>query len=70
AVRAGVPPRLALPHYEDVRDELITIQEMEERLIRTALKRLDGNQTEAAKRLGISRSTLWRKMKEYGISAA
>ena len=69
-VREGVPPRLALPHYEDAQDEMLTIQQMEERLIRTALKRLDGNQTEAAKRLGISRSTLWRKMKEYRIGAA
>ena len=42
---------------------------MEEQLIRQALEKLDGNQTEAAAKLGISRSTLWRKMKEYGISA-
>jgi transcriptional regulator of acetoin/glycerol metabolism len=34
-----------------------------------ALKELHGNQTEVAKRLGIWRSTLWRKMKQYGVSA-
>ena len=33
-----------------------------------ALERLDGNQTEVAKKMGISRSTLWRKIKEYDIS--
>jgi len=42
---------------------------MEARLIRTALDKLGGNQTEAARKLGISCSTLWRKMKEYGLGA-
>jgi len=40
---------------------------MEKRLIERALVQLDGNQTEVSKALGISRSTLWRKMKEYEI---
>jgi transcriptional regulator of acetoin/glycerol metabolism len=39
----------------------------EERHIRDTLKALRGNQSLAAKKLGISRSTLWRKMKEYGV---
>lgn len=33
----------------------------------SALKKHDGNVTLAAKHLGISRTTLWRKMKQYGI---
>jgi len=66
-VRLGSRPRLALPNLAS--DVIPTIEEMEARLIRQALERLDGNQTEAAKRLGISRSTLWRKMKEYEISS-
>jgi DNA-binding NtrC family response regulator len=65
-VQRGDGPRLALPNY--AADNIPTIEEMEKDLIRTALDRLEGNQTETAKRLGISRSTLWRKMKEYGIS--
>lgn len=65
-VRYGQGRRLALPHY--AQDDIPTLQEMEKRLIQTALERLNGNQSEAAKRMGISRSTLWRKMKEYGIS--
>jgi transcriptional regulator with PAS, ATPase and Fis domain len=66
-VRAQVPPRLALPNYAD--EDIPTISEMEARLIKSALEKLDGNQTEVAKRLGISRSTLWRKMKQYKIPA-
>jgi DNA-binding NtrC family response regulator len=44
------------------------LQEAEKCLIEMALERLGGNQTEVAKKMGISRSTLWRKMKEYGIA--
>ncbi len=64
-VRMGTRPALALPNY--VAESIPTISEMEAQLIRNALDRLDGNQTEVAKKLGVSRSTLWRKMKEYGI---
>ncbi len=65
-VRFGTGPQLALPDYAS--EALPTLSEMEARLIRTALERLDGNQTEAARQLGISRSTLWRKIKEYDIT--
>ena len=65
-VRAGGSAPFALPHYAS--DDVPTLKEMEEQLIRRALEKLDGNQTEAAEKLGISRSTLWRKMKEYGIN--
>ena len=43
--------------------------ELEREAIADALVQLKGNQKEAARRLGISRSTLWRKMQEYGLSA-
>jgi len=66
AIRTGMRPQLALPSPQQ--DSIPSISEMEQHLIRLALDRLDGNQTEAAAKLGISRSTLWRKMKEYGIS--
>jgi DNA-binding NtrC family response regulator len=65
-VRAGLQPPRALPNYSA--DSIPSLNEMEDQLIRTALERFDGNQTEVARKLGISRSTLWRKMKEYGIS--
>ena len=39
----------------------------EEAAIRAALEEADGKKTRAAEMLGMSRTTLWRKMKEYGI---
>jgi DNA-binding NtrC family response regulator len=65
AIRYGDGTRLKLPHLEE--QGLPTMEEMEKQLIQQALVRLDGNQTEVSKALGISRSTLWRKMKEYDI---
>jgi transcriptional regulator with PAS, ATPase and Fis domain len=47
--------------------EITTLQELEKQHIRNALRILDYNYTETAKRLGISRSTLWRKIKELDI---
>jgi PAS domain S-box-containing protein len=37
--------------------------------IKQALDRHDGNKTRAARELGIDRTTLWRKLKRYGIDA-
>ena len=39
----------------------------EEEIIRRALAALGGNVSKAAKQLGMHRSTLWRKMREFGI---
>jgi len=41
----------------------------EKKCIRSALKRTNGNRTEAAEILGISRKNLWEKMKQYGIKS-
>jgi transcriptional regulator of acetoin/glycerol metabolism len=53
----------------DLGDGFLTLADMEKQLIRATLERLKGNQSIAARKLGISRSTLWRKMKEYGLEA-
>jgi DNA-binding NtrC family response regulator len=53
----------------DLGDGFLTLAEMERQLIQATLLRLKGNQSVAARKLGISRSTLWRKMKEYGLEA-
>jgi len=50
------PPRPARP-----------LQDAEAAAVRRALEQCDGNRTRAAARLGISRNTLWRKMKRYRI---
>ena len=45
----------------------MTVEEAERQLIIQALKETDGNRTKAAQRIGISRRTLHRKLKEYGL---
>ena len=47
--------------------QMPTLKEMEVTMIQNALSLANGNQTEAARILGISRSTLWRKLHEYGL---
>ncbi len=49
------------------KEQSVNMQQAEEDLIKNALTRFDGNQTETAKSLGISRSTLWRKIKVYKL---
>ena len=43
------------------------LEELERKHILAALESCRGNQAEAAKRLGIGRNTLWRKIKGYGL---
>ena len=45
----------------------MTLEEVEETFIRKVLASLEGNRSQAAKNLGIGRSTLQRKLKRYGI---
>ena len=40
---------------------------IEEEMIRVAIDHYGGRMTEIARRLGIGRSTLYRKLKEYGL---
>jgi DNA-binding NtrC family response regulator len=63
AVAPGVMPEAA---GAVARDEW-PLTRVEEEHIRLVLARHHGNATVAARQLGISRTTLWRKLKEYGI---
>ena len=45
----------------------MTLEEVKETFIRKVLASLDGNRSQAAKKLGIGRSTLQRKLKKYEI---
>jgi PAS domain S-box-containing protein len=47
---------------------LESLEQVEKAAIGEMLKRCKGNQTKAARRLGIGRSSLWRKIKKYGLS--
>ncbi|MBR3851792.1 MAG: sigma-54-dependent Fis family transcriptional regulator [Fibrobacter sp.] len=48
--------------------EILSLEEMERRHILHALSVCKNNKTEVCKRLGISRATLWRKLKELQIA--
>lgn len=48
--------------------EVRKLSEVEEELIRFALKFYRGQMSEVARKLGIGRSTLYRKLKDYGIN--
>lgn len=47
--------------------EIRSLSEIEEQVIRRAIDIYDGQMSEVSRRLGIGRSTLYRKLKEYGI---
>lgn len=63
----GGIPLLTEGNARDSLPDDLTLEELERRYIQRVLDRLDGNMTKAAKSLGISRSTLWRKIGRYGI---
>jgi DNA-binding NtrC family response regulator len=58
----GIP---AVTESGDVR----TLEAIEADMIRLALGRYRGHMSEVARRLGIGRSTLYRKMQEYGLES-
>jgi DNA-binding NtrC family response regulator len=53
----------------DERGDVRPLSDMEEQHIRFALDHYKGQMSEVARRLGIGRSTLYRKLKDYGIDA-
>ena len=57
---------LGIPAVTD-NGEIRSLEAMEADMIRLALGRYRGHMTEVAKRLGIGRSTLYRKMREFGL---
>lgn len=65
-----------LKHYFDLHGEILPaegihprlIKEIERPLIEETLRRLKGNQVQAAKLLGINRNTLRRKILDLNIS--
>ncbi len=51
----------------DTSGHIRKFEEMESEIIRMAIARYDGHMSEVARRLGIGRSTLYRKLKEFGL---
>ena len=52
----------------DERGNIRTLEEMESEIIRFAIDYYAGQMSEVARRLGIGRSTLYRKLREYDIN--
>jgi len=59
-----LPPSIVQPSELAVARNCI----LDEQAIRMALEKHHYNRTAAAKELGISRITLWRRMREWGIA--
>lgn len=60
-------PQLAAPLETDDKDRVLTLEEIEKKHIAYVLSISNSSYAETAKKLGLSRSTLWRKLKLYGM---
>jgi DNA-binding NtrC family response regulator len=59
-------PEFAIP-LEDMDGQFRSLTDLEADIIAKALKKYNGKMTEVARRLGIGRSTLYRKVAEHGL---
>jgi DNA-binding NtrC family response regulator len=70
---SSVEPARAAPtsayglNVTDAAGNIRKFVEMESEIIRMAIARYNGHMSEVARRLGIGRSTLYRKLKEFGL---
>ena len=60
-------PKEAPVRVLDERGHLRTLEDIEHDLIELAIQLYSGHMSEVARRLGIGRSTLYRKVREQGI---
>jgi DNA-binding NtrC family response regulator len=60
-------PRPSAPDEENLTIEDYHIEEVEKILIRKVLRKHDGNITHAANELGLTRSSLYRRLEKYGL---
>jgi DNA-binding NtrC family response regulator len=68
--RSAVTNTLQSQHAFPTIDEsghMRKLEDVEADMIRAAISRYDGHMSEVARRLGIGRSTLYRKLKELGM---
>ena len=64
-----LPPEITQKARHRPGDDTLDLQEQERASIERALERFGGNRRKAAEALKISTVTLWRKMKQYGLSS-
>jgi DNA-binding NtrC family response regulator len=65
-----LPPEVTQKTRPRPGDETLDLQEQERISIERALERFGGNRRKAAEALNISTVTLWRRMKQYGLSSS
>jgi transcriptional regulator with PAS, ATPase and Fis domain len=63
-----LPPEITQPPRAKRGDDTLDLQQQERASIERALERFGGNRRKAAEALNISTVTLWRRMKDYGLS--
>lgn len=61
------PEEQEISHFFDT-NEIPSIEETEQFLIKKALQKYDGNRRKASETLGISERTLYRKLDQYGLA--
>ena len=68
------PPQRAIGRgtgrHADADDAIVSIANMEKQAILGTIRQLNGDKLMAAKLLGIGKTTLYRKLKEYGLAGA
>ena len=64
-----LPPEITQKSRVRAGGDTLDLQEQERVMIERALERFGGNRRKAAEALNISTVTLWRKMKQFGISS-
>jgi DNA-binding NtrC family response regulator len=64
-----LPPEVSQRKKAAPTGDPLNLRSQERELIRRALERYKGNRKRAAAALNISTVTLWRKMKEYDLTA-
>jgi two-component system, NtrC family, response regulator AtoC len=66
-IQADDLPQYLTSEQSSADTNLQSLEEMERRYIEKVLRSVDGRRDKAASILGITRSTLWRKINKYGI---
>ena len=66
----AAPREAASAATEPLVQQAASLDDLEQRAIKQALEAACGNLTQAARALGISRSTLYRKVERYGLEAS
>ena len=56
------------PAGKDEQAQVTTLADLERQAILGAIRALNGDKLQAARLLGIGKTTLYRKLKEYGIA--